>query len=76
MPTPDDYAYVMDTNQRGAFFVAQEAAKRMIARHKGDPRKQHRIKHCFCCRLTCIAADWHLLHEQGSHYSYDQGDGG
>src|SRR5690349_22602033 len=27
--TPDDYAYVMDTNQRGAFFVAQEAAKRM-----------------------------------------------
>ena len=33
----------MDTNQRGAFFVAQEAAKRMIARHKGDPRKQHRI---------------------------------
>ncbi len=41
--TPDDYAYVMDTNQRGAFFVAQEAAKRMIARAKGDPKKQHRI---------------------------------
>lgn len=41
--TPEDYAYVMDTNQRGAFFVAQEVAKRMIARHKGDPRKQHRI---------------------------------
>ena len=41
--TPEDYAYVMDTNQRGAFFVAQEAAKRMIMRHKGDPKKQHRI---------------------------------
>jgi len=41
--TPEEYAYVMDTNQRGAFFVAQEAARRMIARHKGDPRKQHRI---------------------------------
>jgi len=41
--TPEDYAYVMDTNQRGAFFVAQEAAKRMIARAKGDPKKQHRI---------------------------------
>ncbi|NEX61860.1 SDR family oxidoreductase [Noviherbaspirillum galbum] len=41
--TPDDYAFVMDTNQRGAFFVAQETAKRMIARAKGDPRKQHRI---------------------------------
>jgi NAD(P)-dependent dehydrogenase (short-subunit alcohol dehydrogenase family) len=41
--TPEDYAYVMDTNQRGAFFVAQEAAKRMVARAKGDPKKQHRI---------------------------------
>ncbi|MFT5532823.1 MAG: NAD(P)-dependent dehydrogenase (short-subunit alcohol dehydrogenase family) [Candidatus Paceibacteria bacterium] len=41
--TPEDYAYVMDTNQRGAFFVAQEAAKRMIARAKGDPKLQHRI---------------------------------
>ncbi|MDO8650958.1 MAG: SDR family oxidoreductase [Undibacterium sp.] len=41
--TPEDYAYVMDTNQRGAFFVAQETAKRMIARYKGDHKKQHRI---------------------------------
>lgn len=41
--TPEDYAFVMDTNQRGAFFMAQEAAKRMIARSKGDPKKQHRI---------------------------------
>jgi NAD(P)-dependent dehydrogenase (short-subunit alcohol dehydrogenase family) len=41
--TPEDYAYVMDTNQRGAFFVGQEVAKRMIARVKGDPKKQHRI---------------------------------
>jgi NAD(P)-dependent dehydrogenase (short-subunit alcohol dehydrogenase family) len=41
--TPEDYAHTMDTNQRGAFFVAQEVAKRMIARAKGDPRKHHRI---------------------------------
>src|SRR3569833_164191 len=41
--SPEDYAYVMDTNQRGAFFVAQETAKRMITRAKGDPSKQHRI---------------------------------
>jgi NAD(P)-dependent dehydrogenase (short-subunit alcohol dehydrogenase family) len=41
--TPDDYAYVMDTNLRGAFFVAQEVAKRMIARAKADPARQHRI---------------------------------
>jgi len=33
--TPDDYDYVMGTNTRGAFFVAQEVAKRMIARSRG-----------------------------------------
>jgi NAD(P)-dependent dehydrogenase (short-subunit alcohol dehydrogenase family) len=34
--TPEEYDFVMDTNTRGAFFVAQEVAKRMIARSKGD----------------------------------------
>ncbi|MDE2614591.1 MAG: SDR family oxidoreductase [Burkholderiales bacterium] len=34
--TPDVYDHVMDTNTRGAFFVAQEVAKRMIARSKGE----------------------------------------
>jgi NAD(P)-dependent dehydrogenase (short-subunit alcohol dehydrogenase family) len=33
--TPDEYDQVMATNTRGAFFVAQEVAKRMIARSKG-----------------------------------------
>ena len=33
--TPDDYDYVMQTNTRGAFFVAQEVGKRMIARSRG-----------------------------------------
>jgi NAD(P)-dependent dehydrogenase (short-subunit alcohol dehydrogenase family) len=33
---PEEYDYVMDTNARGAFFVAQEVAKRMIARSKGQ----------------------------------------
>ena len=41
--TPDDYAYIVDANQRGAFFVAQETAKRMVARAKGDPKKEHKI---------------------------------
>jgi NAD(P)-dependent dehydrogenase (short-subunit alcohol dehydrogenase family) len=41
--TPEDYRQVMDTNLQGAFFVAQEAAKRMILRAKGDPNRQHRI---------------------------------
>jgi NAD(P)-dependent dehydrogenase (short-subunit alcohol dehydrogenase family) len=33
--TPEDYDYVMDVNTRGAFFVAQEVGKRMIARSRG-----------------------------------------
>ncbi len=32
---PEDYDYVFDVNTRGAFFVAQEVGKRMIARSKG-----------------------------------------
>ena len=32
---PEDYDYVFDTNTKGAFFVAQEVAKRMIARARG-----------------------------------------
>ena len=33
--TPDDFDYVFDVNTRGAFFVAQEVGKRMIARSQG-----------------------------------------
>ncbi len=33
---PDDFDFVFDTNTRGAFFMAQEVAKRMIARSKGE----------------------------------------
>ncbi len=33
---PEDYDYVMGTNTRGAFFMAQEVARRMIARSKGE----------------------------------------
>ena len=31
----EDYDYVMDTNTKGAFFVAQEVGKRMLARARG-----------------------------------------
>lgn len=31
----DDYDFVMDTNVRGAFFMAQEVGKRMLARAQG-----------------------------------------
>jgi NAD(P)-dependent dehydrogenase (short-subunit alcohol dehydrogenase family) len=30
--TPEDFDYIFDVNVRGAFFVAQEVGKRMIAR--------------------------------------------
>jgi hypothetical protein len=33
--SPKDYDFIMDTNTRGAFFVAQEVGKRMIARSRG-----------------------------------------
>ena len=33
--TPEDYDYMFDTNTKGAFFVAQEVGKRMLARAKG-----------------------------------------
>lgn len=41
--TMDDYLHIMGTNLRGAFFVAQETAKRMLARAKADPKRQHSI---------------------------------
>ena len=33
---PEDFDHVMATNTKGAFFMAQEVAKRMIARSKGE----------------------------------------
>ena len=33
---PEDFDFIFDTNVKGAFFVAQEVAKRMLARSKGD----------------------------------------
>ncbi|MFZ3218758.1 MAG: SDR family oxidoreductase [Rhodoferax sp.] len=33
--SPDDYDYLFDTNVKGAFFVAQEVGKRMLARAQG-----------------------------------------
>jgi NAD(P)-dependent dehydrogenase (short-subunit alcohol dehydrogenase family) len=33
--TPEEYDHVMATNTRGAFFVAQEVGRRMIARSRG-----------------------------------------
>ena len=41
--TPDEYDRVMNTNVRGAFFVAQEVGRRMIARAAGGDAAGGRI---------------------------------
>ena len=41
--TPADFEFVFDTNTRGAFFVAQEVAKRMIMRSNGTGKPPYRI---------------------------------
>jgi NAD(P)-dependent dehydrogenase (short-subunit alcohol dehydrogenase family) len=41
--TPEEFDFVFDTNTRGAFFVAQAVARRMIARAKDEPTRQARI---------------------------------
>ncbi len=40
---PDDYDFIFDTNTRGSFFVAQQVARRMIARNRDDPQRGARI---------------------------------
>lgn len=40
---PEDYDYVLNTNTRGAFFVAQEVGKRMIERARTQPGRPARI---------------------------------
>jgi NAD(P)-dependent dehydrogenase (short-subunit alcohol dehydrogenase family) len=41
--TPEDFQFVFDTNTRGAFFVAQEVAKRMIRRGNLNGQPAYRI---------------------------------
>jgi NAD(P)-dependent dehydrogenase (short-subunit alcohol dehydrogenase family) len=41
--TPEDYDFVLNTNTRGAFFVAQEVGKRMIERGRTQPDRPARI---------------------------------
>ncbi len=41
--TPEDYDFVLNTNTRGAFFVAQEVGKRMIERARTEPDRPARI---------------------------------
>ena len=67
--TPDDFDYVFDVNARGAFFVAQEVGKRMIARAKGAAPGTFTggriVNIASMAGLKVIAQDRRLRHEQG-----------
>lgn len=41
--TPADYDFVLDTNLKGAFFVAQAVGRRMIDRARSGPQREARI---------------------------------
>ncbi|WP_153100542.1 SDR family oxidoreductase [Paraburkholderia hayleyella] len=41
--TPADFEFIFDTNTRGAFFVAQEVAKRMLRRNDSVTKPGYRI---------------------------------
>jgi NADP-dependent 3-hydroxy acid dehydrogenase YdfG len=70
--TPADFEYVFDTNTRGAFFVAQEVAKRMIMRPEAVvPDHQHRVRG----GLARAAADRAVFDEQGGRRTHDKVDG-
>jgi NAD(P)-dependent dehydrogenase (short-subunit alcohol dehydrogenase family) len=60
--TPADFEFVFDTNTRGAFFVAQEVAKRMMMRANGaapasrrtGSSTSHRWPGCACSRRSAV----------------------
>ncbi|AOY93947.1 short-chain dehydrogenase [Cupriavidus sp. USMAA2-4] len=53
--TPDDFDFVFDTNTRGAFFVAQEVAKRMIVRAKGAEKAGHPLPQSRIVNIASVA---------------------
>jgi NAD(P)-dependent dehydrogenase (short-subunit alcohol dehydrogenase family) len=77
--TPDDYDFIFDTNLKGAFFVAQEVGKRMLARADGSAPGTY-----IGGRIINIASvagaegggqHRRLRHEQGRGGADDQGHG-
>jgi NAD(P)-dependent dehydrogenase (short-subunit alcohol dehydrogenase family) len=53
--TADDFDFVFDTNTRGAFFVAQEVAKRMIARAKGAEKQGNPLPQARIVNIASVA---------------------
>ena len=76
---PDDFDYVFDVNARGAFFMAQEVGKRMIARAKGAAPGTFTggriVNIASMAGLKVHAQDRRLRDEQGRGRAHDEGDG-
>jgi len=53
--TAEDFDFVFDTNTRGAFFVAQEVAKRMIARAKGAEKQGNPLPQARIVNIASVA---------------------
>lgn len=53
--TPEDFDDLFATNTRGAFFVAQAVAKRMIARAKGAEKKGHPLPQSRIVNIASVA---------------------
>lgn len=53
--TPEDFDFVFGTNTRGSFFVAQEVAKRMIARAKGAEKLGEALPQARIINIASVA---------------------
>ena len=51
----DDYDFMLNTNTKGAFFVAQAVGKRMIARAKGDAKNAVPMRHARIINIASMA---------------------
>ena len=77
--TPEDFDYVFDVNVRGAFFVAQEVGKRMIARGQGAAPGTFTggriVNIASMAGLRVLPQIGALRDEQGRRGPHDEGDG-
>ena len=74
----ENFDYVFNTNVKGAFFVAQEVGKRMLARARCRTRNLYRRadrQRGVDGRAASAAANRCLCHEQGGRGAHDAGDG-
>lgn len=52
---PEDFDFIFNTNTRGSFFVAQEVAKRMIARANGAEKQGNALPNARIINIASVA---------------------